>query len=879
MLVGNDVDVTVNAGASTSLVFQYDDYHRKLIIDPREFTGGDVTTTTDSITIKDHNIETGQKIIHTSEGPAEGLVDNRIYYAVKVDKNTIKLSDTYYNSIQGIPETVGIGTTGIGGTIKPINPPIEVYRDATVTFTLADGSLAYTVQGTQYSAFQLNFYKDSEFAYQYDKNDLEKNFNVQRSGQVGIDGTAKVTLTVNKDTPKLLYYKLDPIELSSLPTVKSEINVDTEVDNNNQFETKTSLYDGTFRVSSGIGNTQFSYSVSRIPEKSSYLSTDNAFITYNTNSTDAVGPIAEVEIKDGGKNYYTLPGITTITTGGGKNAILEPSSKSIGVIRTNKINKIGFDLSVDKTVRPSVSLPNIIEIKSFASFDSIGISSQGRGYSAAPHLVVLDGKDDTVIDDVDLKYTLQDNSVKILKNTYGMNNVPPRIVPTANTNGVGISTVGFNTITKYATVTLDVGFSTANTFPFVVGDKVLIEGVSVGVGSTGKGFNSSAYNYKLFTITSTDPNIGGVGATVSYSLDGDYKDGEIVGLYDDQNSGGRIIAEKTFPIFTPQIKHNDYAVGEIVESDTTSGTVEAWDSQNGLLKVSTTDDFVFNERIKEQDERSSILQAAVQVLEKDKKAFETEKTEFEKEQKERKAALERKHDEQYKQKIAELEEQNEKELGASLKKHGEALAVEVAKLKQEHDQKLTQYKQEHVKKLIDFKDYTEKKNKEHQTKKEQLDKDFAETNKLKDEYVVKTAELVKKAEEDRRIATAAHQVKLQQAEREFNINLEEKLAEFKDAELAKINRENAQFIQNLEKEKEQIIKAEKTILAEERAKETAKMERILRETSEQQEKLEAETQTIKQRLEGEIKTIQEQQLVVNRKEAEYISSLELVRER
>ena len=110
-----------------------------------------------------------------------------------------------------------------------------------------------------------------------------------------------------------------------------------------------------------------------------------------------------------------------------------------------------------------------------------------------------------------------------------MNNIPPRLVPTANTNGVGISTVGFNTITKYATVTLDVGFSTANTFPFVVGDKVLIEGVSVGVGSTGKGFNSSAYNYKLFTITSTDPNIGGVGATVSYSLDGDYKEGEVIG--------------------------------------------------------------------------------------------------------------------------------------------------------------------------------------------------------------------------------------------------------------------------------------------------------------------------------------------------------------
>ena len=596
--VGHHAEIDVNAGASTSFVFKYDDYHRKLIVDPREFTGGDITTTTDSITVKDHNLETGQKIIHTSSGPAEGLIDNKIYYAVKVDKDTIKLSETYYNSIQGIPEIVGIGTTGTGGTIKPINPPLHVFRDATVTFTLADGSLGYKVQGTSYPAFQLNFYKDSGFCYQYDKNALEDNFNVQRNGTIGVDGTATVTLTVNKDTPKLLYYKLDPVEISNLPTIKSEINIDDEVPNNNQFATKTSLYNGHFRVSSGMGNTQFSYSVTKLPEKSSYLSTDNAFITYVTDCTHTLGPIANIEIKDGGKNYLKLPGITTVTTTAGKNAILEPSSKSIGIIKTNKINKIGFDLSVDRTVRPSVVLPNIIDIQSFASFDSIGISSQGRGYSAAPHIVVLDGKDNTLVKDVDLKYDLGDTSVKILKNTFGMNNIIPKLIPTANTNGVGISTVGFNTVTKFATVELDVGFSTANTFPFVVGDKVLIEGVSVGVGSTGKGFNSSAYNYKLFTITSTDPNIGGVGATVSYSLDGDFDAGEVIGQYDDQNSAGRIIAEKAFPIYTPKLKFNDYAIGETVDSDTSSGIVEDWDRQNGVLKVSTTDNFVVNERIK-----------------------------------------------------------------------------------------------------------------------------------------------------------------------------------------------------------------------------------------------------------------------------------------
>jgi hypothetical protein len=58
--------------------------------------------------------------------------------------------------------------------------------------------------------------------------------------------------------------------------------------------------------------------------------------------------------------------------------------------------------------------------------------------------------------------------------------------------------------TKSVTVRLSVGFSTANSFPFQVNDKVLIENVSVGVGSTGKGYNSKNYNYNLFTLTSVD---------------------------------------------------------------------------------------------------------------------------------------------------------------------------------------------------------------------------------------------------------------------------------------------------------------------------------------------------------------------------------------
>ena len=47
-----------------------------------------------------------------------------------------------------------------------------------------------------------------------------------------------------------------------------------------------------------------------------------------------------------------------------------------------------------------------------------------------------------------------DSSVTILSNTRGINNATPTVLPVKNTNGVGISTVGFNTVTKDVTVGL-----------------------------------------------------------------------------------------------------------------------------------------------------------------------------------------------------------------------------------------------------------------------------------------------------------------------------------------------------------------------------------------------------------------------------------------
>ena len=132
-----------------------------------------------------------------------------------------------------------------------------------------------------------------------------------------------------------------------------------------------------------------------------------------------------------------------------------------------------------------------------------------------------------------------------------MSEIAPSIIPTNNSNGVRIQNIGFSTITKDVTVTLEDQFSVGQTFPFVVGDNVLIENISVGVGSTARGYNSSEYGYQRFAITAIPENpFGGVGI-VTYSLSNYFATGEDTpGTFDAVNSSGRIIAEKLSQLLT-----------------------------------------------------------------------------------------------------------------------------------------------------------------------------------------------------------------------------------------------------------------------------------------------------------------------------------------
>ena len=133
--VRDQINVSINPGNTGISTIKYNDYNRKLIVDPVGFNTSGITTSTNTITITDHGLKTGEKVIHTApEHVTYGLDDNAIYYIVKIDKNNIKLANSHYNATLFKPIVVSIGSSASNGVLNPVNPPINIYRDSVYTF-------------------------------------------------------------------------------------------------------------------------------------------------------------------------------------------------------------------------------------------------------------------------------------------------------------------------------------------------------------------------------------------------------------------------------------------------------------------------------------------------------------------------------------------------------------------------------------------------------------------------------------------------------------------------------------------------------------------------------------------------------------------------
>ena len=169
-------------------------------------------------------------------------------------------------------------------------------------------------------------------------------------------------------------------------------------------------------------------------------------------------------------------------------------------------------------------------------------------------------------------------------------------MPVDNPNGIRVSNLVYDASAKTVTATMKDEYS--ENFPIVVGDKILVEHASVGVGTTSNGFNSEEYDYALFEVLEVDPNLGGVDGTVTYKFD-KLKDTESLGSLDTTNSTITITPQRYFPIFNFKLVPNDFQKGNTVVSDGFEGVVANWDATNLLLTVEGSDKFVVGNEIEE----------------------------------------------------------------------------------------------------------------------------------------------------------------------------------------------------------------------------------------------------------------------------------------
>lgn len=581
--VGDNLDLELKSLNTHTFKLYYDSNSRNLIFDKQEID--DVNVESNILVIENHKFIRGQKVLFNSFNPPVGISDGEKFYVIRVNSNQIKLSRTYYGSLTNT-EVVSIELLGSYTPetnpffLSLVNPPLSLYENERIIFDLSDSSL---------EGFDFNLYEDEKYRnIFYGVNE----FNVEKIGEIS-EPNSRLILTITNNMIKKLYYNLSILDEQNIIFEKLEYFVDDVniIGYNEIFIVKSVYYDN--HTVTGIGSTHFVFNLKNSPEKLTYVNNISSKINYATNSKNSLGPISKVRIKSKGRNYKKLPVIQNILTESGFNAILNPKTKTIGKINKIAIKDIGFDYFSDKTLRPSAKIPEILRINPLTTLNFIKIIFPGENYNINPNLVLIDGFTQKIISEVSLNYILGENFVEIIRNTTGIFNVTPRIVPINNSNGVNIINIEYNSNEKEIKVFLRDSYSTINEFPFFNGDLVLIENTNI-LNNTGKSYNSSNYDYKLFPIKEIEPQLGGENANITLDASNFIQVGEVFGQFDDQNSFGMITPEKYFPIFEISLKKNIFFVGEKVVEGNNIGIVESWDKENELLKVSTTQNFRIN---------------------------------------------------------------------------------------------------------------------------------------------------------------------------------------------------------------------------------------------------------------------------------------------
>ena len=546
----DQVKIDVSPNVTVSKTIEYNTVARKTLVDgyyvsaASTFVG--VGATNSTITITDHKFVPGQKLLYEA-GSSEisPLLNDGEYFAQVINDNQFRLSTNYKDATSFGGNFIGITTFGAGvHKFSAINPQIVATRGQTIGFAVSDNSL---------TDLKLEFYEDENFVTKYDGAGVSTE--VTRSSAIPGSSGSLVNLKLTENVPTPLYYRLEPTNLDGTSVIKRDANPDKTVVAGSKIVINNSVYSGSFSIST-TGTNTFQYQVDKEPESESYTSSGINTFKYITDSKTARGGINEIRVTFGGVKYTQNPGISTILTENGKNAILRIYDDSIGRPANTEMLSIGYEYPSDRSLQPSVDLPTVATISNNFALNSVGVTSGGRNYINPPELIVPGALD------VDLTAVLSGTAVgEVIVNQsgQGFNEVPnpPRIIPIRNSNGIGIVSTSSNGDTNTLQLAQPLNGWTPATFPFSVGDKIFVEGVGTAqtVFATTGGYNSENYDYAFFTVNTISP----LTSKLTYSIVGL---GTTGGTFDPDTSAGRVIKQSDLPTFTGGLNPEPFFNGE-----------------------------------------------------------------------------------------------------------------------------------------------------------------------------------------------------------------------------------------------------------------------------------------------------------------------------
>jgi len=477
---------SVGIGTSAFITLKYEPSIEKILVNPVGFTSSQVNINSDTITIPSHIYSTGDKVYYNSSDLVSSGLTTGIYYVFKIDKNTISLCLSDKDASSFPPVLVSIASTGGElQNISLINPKLQPTRGNNLVFDVGNPSL---------SGYSFNLYTDNKFINKFVSIANTTTFSTSGVGTVGIASTAKYTLNYSDLLPDRLFYNLE--KSGSISTV------DTDVKNYCEISYFDSFYNRDYNII-GIGTTNFVISLSQIPENSLYNQSNTSTLEYSTTSETSSGKINKILLLSEGKNYKSLPGITSIITSNGKNANLFLESSNIGKVNEIRVVDQAFEYSSDVTLRPEANIPPTIKLKDTFTISEIEVISGGKNYNDKPNIIIVDDVSREKYNTGILEAKIQTNSiskVEIIQPPVGLSFNGKTLFATNNSNGVGISTMQSSSsgvVTCFLTTPL-LGFTTN---AFNAGDIIFVEGISKS-GTIGSGFNSEDYGYRFFTVQS-----------------------------------------------------------------------------------------------------------------------------------------------------------------------------------------------------------------------------------------------------------------------------------------------------------------------------------------------------------------------------------------